>query len=222
MASSPSTPWQIEGKKVEGARDFPFRLQYRCQRRHSRETERCWLLGRKVMTNLDSMLKSRDITLSTKVHLVKAMVFPVVMYGCEIWTIKKLSAEALRLLNCGVGGDSWESLGLQGDQTSQSWRMSTLNIHCKDWCWSWSSNTLASWCEKPTHWERLWCWERMRAGEVGSKVWDGWMISPTQWTISLSKLQEPVKDREAWCAACSSWDCKVSYMTEELNNSKLR
>ena len=64
------------------------------------------LLGRKVMTNLDSILKSRDITLPTKVHLVKAMVFPVVMYGCESWTIKKAEAKELMLLNCGVGGDS--------------------------------------------------------------------------------------------------------------------
>ena len=73
----------------------------------------------KSMTNLNSIVKSRDITLSTKVYLAKAMVFPVVMYGCESWTTK-LSAEDLILLNCGVGGDSCESLGLQGDPTMQS------------------------------------------------------------------------------------------------------
>ena len=72
------------------------------------------------MTNLDSILKSRDITLSTKVHLVKAMVFPVIMYGCESWTINKAEAEEPIVLNCGVGEDSQESLELQGDQTSQS------------------------------------------------------------------------------------------------------
>jgi len=72
----------------------------------SHEIKRRLLLGRKVMTNLDSILKSRDIYLSTKVRLVKAMVFPVVMYGCESWTIKELSAEELMLLNCGVGEDS--------------------------------------------------------------------------------------------------------------------
>ena len=72
----------------------------------SHEIKRCLLLGRKVMTNLDRILKSRDITLSTKVHLVKAMVFPVVMYGCESWTVKRLSPEELMLLNCGVGEDS--------------------------------------------------------------------------------------------------------------------
>ena len=72
----------------------------------SHEIKRCLTTGRKVMTNLDSILKSRDITLPTKVHLVKAMVFPVVMYGCESWTIKKLSTEELMVLNCGVGEDS--------------------------------------------------------------------------------------------------------------------
>ena len=70
------------------------------------------------MTNLESILKSRDITLPTKVRLVKAMVFSMVMYGCESWTVKKLSAEEMMLLNCGVGEDSSESLGLQGDPTS--------------------------------------------------------------------------------------------------------
>ena len=72
----------------------------------SQEIKRHLLLGRKVMTNLDSIVKSRDITWSSKVHLVKAMVFPVVMYGCESWSIKKLSAEELMLLNCGVREDS--------------------------------------------------------------------------------------------------------------------
>ena len=72
----------------------------------SHEIKRLLLLGRKAITNLDSILKSRDITLPTKVHLVKAMIFPVVMYGCESWTIKKLSAEELMFLNCGVGEDS--------------------------------------------------------------------------------------------------------------------
>ena len=78
------------------------------------------LLGRKVMTNLDSIFKNRDITLPTKIHLVKAMVFPVVMYGYESWAIKRASTKELMLLNCGVGEDSWEYLGWQGDQTSPS------------------------------------------------------------------------------------------------------
>ena len=92
-----------------------------------------------------------------------------------------MRAEELMLLNCGVGENSWESLGLQGDQTNQSQRKSTLNIHWKDRYWS--SNTLATWCEEPTHWKRPWCWERLRAGGEGDDGgWDGWMASLTQWT----------------------------------------
>ena len=83
----------------------------------SYEVKRCLLFGRKAMTSLDSILKSRDITSPTKVRLVKAMVFPVVMYGCESWT-RKLSVKELMLLNCGVGEGSCESLGQQGDPTS--------------------------------------------------------------------------------------------------------
>ena len=87
---------------------------------------------------------------------------------------RRLSAEELMLSNCGVGEDSWEFLTLQGDQTSQSQRKSTLNNHWKDIYWSWSSNILATWCEEPTHWKRFWCWKRLRAGGEGSgKGWDG-------------------------------------------------
>ena len=136
------------------------------------------------MTNLDSIGKNRDITLPIKVHLVKAVVFPVVMYGWQCWTTKrKLSTEELMLLNYHVGEDSWESLGLQGDPTSPSWRRSVLGVHWKDWCWSWNSNTLATWFEELTHLKRPWCWERLRAGEEeDNRGWDGWMASPTQWT----------------------------------------
>ena len=106
---------------VETVADFIFlgsKITADCDCSH--EVKRHLLLGRKVMTSLDSILKSRDITLPTKVCLVKAMVFPVVMYGCESWTKRKLSPEELMLLNCGVGEDSWKSLGLQGDPTSPS------------------------------------------------------------------------------------------------------
>ena len=96
---------------------------------------------------------------------------------------RKLSDEELMLLNCGVGEDSWESLGLQGDPTSPFWRRSTLGFLWRDWCWSWNSNTLATWCEELTHLKRSWCWERLKAGEEGDdRGWDGWMASPTQWT----------------------------------------
>ena len=96
---------------------------------------------------------------------------------------RSLSTEKLMLSNCGAGEDSWESLGLQGDQTNQSYRKSTLNIHWKDWCWNWSSNTLATWCEELTLWKRPWCWERLKAKrEEGGRRCDGWIASLTQWT----------------------------------------
>ena len=85
------------------------------------------------------------------------------------------------LLNCGVGENSWESLGLQGDQTNQSSKKSVLNIHGKDWCWSWSSNILANWHEELTDWKKPWCWERLKVGEEDNRGWDGCMASPTQW-----------------------------------------
>ena len=107
MASSPITSWQIDGETVETVADFIFLgCKITADGDCSHEIKRHLLLGRKVMTNLDSVLKSRDITLPTKVHLVKAMVFPVVMYGCESWTVKKAFAEELMLLNGGVGEDS--------------------------------------------------------------------------------------------------------------------
>ena len=105
MASGPITSWEIDGETVEIVADFIFwGSKITADGDCSHEIKRRLLLGRKVTTNLDSILKSRGITLPTKVHLVKAMVFPVVMYGYESWTLKK--AEALMLLNCGVGEDS--------------------------------------------------------------------------------------------------------------------
>ena len=107
MAFSPITSWQIDGKTMETVRDFIFLgSKITADGDCSHEIKRRLLLGRKVITNIDSILKSRDITLPTKVYLVKAMVFPVVMYGCESWTVKKLSSEESMVLNCGVGEDS--------------------------------------------------------------------------------------------------------------------
>ena len=106
MASGPITSWQIDGKTVETVTDFIFLgSKITAHGDCSHGIKICLLLGRKAMTNLDKILKNRDITLPTKVHLVKAMVFPVVMYGCKSWTIKRLSTEELMFLNCGVGED---------------------------------------------------------------------------------------------------------------------
>ena len=107
MASGPITSWQIDGETMETVTDFiVLGSKITVDGNFSHEIKRRLLLGRKAMTKLDSILKRRDITLPTEVRLVKAMVFPIVMYGCESWTIKKLSAEILMLLNCGVGEDS--------------------------------------------------------------------------------------------------------------------
>ena len=108
MASGPITSWEINGETVETALDFIFLgCKITADGDCSHEIKRRLLLGRKVMTHLNSILKSRDTTLPTKVRVVKAMVFPVVMYGCEIWTVKKAECQKnLMLLNCGVGEDS--------------------------------------------------------------------------------------------------------------------
>ena len=143
----------------------------------------CLLLGRKAMTNLDSILQSRDITLPRKDDLVKAMVFPVIMYGHESWTIRK--AEHWRI----DAFELWYWSRLLRVPWTARWsshsilRKSVLNFHWKEWCWSWNSNTLATWCEELTDWKRSWCWERLKAGGEGDgRGKDGWVASLTQWT----------------------------------------
>ena len=135
------------------------------------------------MTNLDSILKSINITLLTKAYIVKAMVFPVVMYACEIWTIKM--AEHWRIdafeLWC------WRRL-LRVPWTprrSNETFLREINPDCslEELMLSWSFRTLATWCEEPTHWKRPRCWERLKAGGEGdNRARDGWMASLTQWT----------------------------------------
>ena len=142
----------------------------------SHEIQRHLLLGRKGMTKLDSLLKSRNITLPTKVHLVKATVFPVVMYGCESWTIKK--AEWWRIVAFELW--CWRRL-LRVPWTARRSnpsipKKSVLNTHWKDWCWSYNSNFLATWCKDLTHLKRPWCWERLKVvEEEDDRRWVGWM-----------------------------------------------
>ena len=138
------------------------------------------LLGRKVMTNLDSVFKSRDIALPTKFRLFKAIVFPVIMYGCESWTVKK--AECCRIdvfeLWC------WRRL-LRVPWTARRSNQSILKeispvCSLEGLMLKLNSNTLATSCELLTYWERPWCWEGLKAGGEGdSRGWDGWMASPT-------------------------------------------
>ena len=117
----PITSWQIDGETVETVADFIFLgSKITADGDCSHDIKRCLLLGRKVMTNLDSTLKSRDITLPTKVCLIKAMVFPVVMYGCESWTIKKAEGQRIDAFELWCWRRLLRVLGLQGDPTSPS------------------------------------------------------------------------------------------------------
>ena len=135
------------------------------------------------MTNLDSIFKSRDITLPTKVRLIKAMVFPVVMYRCESWTIKKAECQRTDTfeLRC------WRRL-LRVPWTARRSNQSilkeiSLRFLWREWCWSWNSSTLATSCKELSHWKTLWCWEGLGAGgEWDDRGWDGWMASLTRCT----------------------------------------
>ena len=179
MISGPITSWQIDGETMETARNFIFLgSKITADGDCSHGIKKYLLLGRKAMTNLDSLLKSRDITLPTKVCIVIAMVFMVVMYGCQSWTIKKAEHWRTDAFDLWCWKRLLRVLGLQWDQAIQYWRKSTLNISWKNWCRSWSSNTLATWCEEPIHWKRPWCWEKLKAGQEGDdRAWDGCMAS---------------------------------------------
>ena len=186
MASGPIISWEIDSETVETMSDFIFGgSKITADGACSHEVKRRLLLGRKVMTNLDSILKSRDITLPRKVRLVKAMVFPVVMYGCESWTVKKAEHRKIDVFELWcwrrLFGVPWTArrsnqsiLKEISPGCSLDGLMLKLKLH---------SSTLASSCEELTHWKRPWCWEGLQAGgERDDRGWDGWMASPTRWT----------------------------------------
>ena len=149
----------------------------------SHEIKRPLFLGRKTMTNLESILKSRDISLATKVHLVKAMVFPIVMYECESWTIKKAEHQRINAFELWC----WRRL-LRVPWTARRSNQSILKeinpeYSLEELMLEVKLQYSATWCKEPTHWKRPWCWVRLKAGGEGEvKGWDGWMASPTQWT----------------------------------------
>ena len=181
MVSGPITSWQMEGKKLEAVTDFIF---LGCKITVGSDW-RCSLLGRKALTNLDSILKSRDKILPTKFCIIKAMVLPVIIYRCKSWTIKKAEhwGNDVFKLRC------WRSL-LRVSWTTKKSNQSILKEINPEYslevmmC-SWSSNTLATWWKEQTHWnwKRPWSWEKQKAkGDGGSRGWDGWMALLTQWT----------------------------------------
>ena len=139
--------------------------------------------GRNAMTNLDSILKSRDVTLSTKAHLVKALVFPVVMYGCETWIIRKAERQRIDAfeLQCWrrlsrVPWAARRSNQSMLKEISPEYSLEGLMLKLK-------LQYLITWCKELTHWKRSWCWETLKVGGEGdNRGWDGWISSLTQWT----------------------------------------
>ena len=183
MASGPITSWEIDGETVETVSNFIFLgSKITADGNCSHEIKRSLLLGRKIMTNLDSILKSRDITLPTKVRVVKAMVFPVVMYGCESWTVKK--AERWRIdafeLWC------WRRL-LRVPWTARRSNQSILKEISPEYSLEWLMLKLklqyfAYLMRRTDSLKWPWCWGRLKVGEErDDRGWDAWMASPTWW-----------------------------------------
>ena len=220
-ASGTIISWQIDEETMKTVTDFIFLgSKITADGDYSHEIKRCLLLGRKAMTNIDSVLKSRGITLPTKVHLIKAMIFPIVIYGCESWTIKK--AEHWRI-------DAFELWYrrrlLRVPQTLRRsnqliLKKSVLNIHWKDWCRSWSSDTLATKCEESTHWKRPWCWERLKAGGEGDYRGQDCYVRLHHWLNGHEFEQAPGdSEGQGSLACCNPWGCKKSDTTEQLKNN---
>ena len=180
----------------------------------SHEIKRHLILGRKVRTNLDSILKSRNITLLTNVLLVRTMFFSVVKYGCESWTIKRAGHQRIDafVLWC------WRRL-LRVPWTARGSNQSIVKeirpgCYWKDWCWSWNSNTLATSCEELTHWKRLWCWEGLGRKWTTEDEMAGWHHGldghESEWTPGDG-------DGQGGLACWDSWGRKESDRTERLN-----
>ena len=186
----------------------------------SNEIKRCLLLGRKVMINLDSIFKSRDITLPTKVRLAKAMVFPVVMYGCESWTVKK--AERWRI----DAFELWCWRLLRVPWTVRKFNQSILKEISPEYSLAGlmlklKLQYLATWCKELTHLKRPWCWERLKAEREGMTKDEmvGW---DHQLNGHESEQAPGVGDGQEGLACCSPWGRKESDTTEWLNWTELK
>ena len=184
MASSPITSWQINGETMETVRDFILGgSKITADGDCSHEIKRRFLLGRKATTSLDGILKSRDITLPKKVRLVKAMVFPVVAYVCESWTIKKAEQWRIDAFElwcwrrlCRVPWIARRSNQSILKEISPKYSLEGLMLKLK-------LQYVGHWYAELIYWKRPWCWERLKArGEGDDRGWDGRMASPTQWT----------------------------------------
>ena len=184
MASGPITSWQIDGETMKTVRDFILGgSKITADGDCSHEIKRSLLFGRKAMIHLDSTLKSRDITLLTNFHMVKATVFPVVRYGCESWTIKKAERWRIgafelwcwrRLLRVLLASRRSNLLILKEINLEYSFKGLILKLKLQ---------YLATWCKESTHWKRPWYWERLKAGWEGANgQWDAGMASPIPWT----------------------------------------
>ena len=165
------------------------------------------------MTNLKSILKSRHITLLTKVRLVKAMVFPVVMYATKSWTIEKVECQRTDAFELWC----WRRFlrVLWTARRSNQWILKEISpeYSLEGFCYNWSSNTLATWCKELTHWKIPWCWERLKARGEGNRGWDGYMPS----LIRQFEQAPRVGDGQGSLVCCSLWGHKDSDMIEWLN-----
>ena len=215
--SSPITSWQIDGETMETVTDFLFLgSKIIADGDWIHEIKRCLLLGRKVMTNLDSILKTRDIIMPTKVHRVKAMVFSVVMYGCESWTTRRLNAEELMLLNCGVGEDFESPLdckeikpvNLKGNQ---SWIFIGRTDAETEASILWPSDAKNWLIGKDPDAGKDWRWEEKGTAEDEMVGWHHWLNGH-------EFEQAPgVRDGQGSLVCCSPWGHKESDTIELLN-----
>ena len=231
MASGPITSWPIDGK-LETMKDYFPGLQNHCKRWLKPWNWETFVPWKKIYHQPRQHIKKQRRYCADKGPSSQSYAFSsshVWMWELdhkEGWTLRNWCFWTMVLekalespLNC----KEIKPVNPIGNQYF-------LNIHWKNWCWSWNSNTLATWCEEPTHWKRPWCWEKQKAGREGEdRGWDGWMESLLD--MSLSKLQEMVKDREAWCAAAhgvaksrtwlSDWTTRMTQISQHYPSIQL-